>query len=89
MERENFDKCQTLQEIYDELIDYLTQKSYVTIKDGNTEMYISENGGSSFWFDDLVAVILEKTYEADGDIVEVCQKNNIKLFEVTKNIKKK
>lgn len=81
--REMFKSESTLKKIHEELISHLTRESYVMIVRDAITLTIDENGSTSFWFDDLVWVILEKLKNKDPEIVDLCVKKQIGLFEIT------
>lgn len=82
METELFQTGQTLREISYALIQHLQEDAYASIRgDGTISFYIPENGYSSFWFDDLVEIILRKVANQDMEVVNICLKKEIDLFD--------
>jgi hypothetical protein len=85
MEENLFKTEQTLKQIHDVLIDHIKEETSLTINaDGTSYIYIRENGNSSWWFDDLILIILEKVEKKDKEIVNICLKKKVELFEIVK-----
>lgn len=81
---------QTLRELHDILVEHLAHHSTFWIYgNGKIIPYVPNNGDHSFWFDDLIVVILKKVKNGDQQIIDLSIKNNINLFEVKTRIKKK
>ena len=84
MATELFKPEQTLKEINAELMEHLNENASVTINgDGKTSFYIPDNGDCSFWFDNLVKTILQKTANQDKEIIKLCVESEIDLFDVS------
>ena len=77
-----FNTEQSLEEIYSELINYLKEGAEVRIGSVGIEMYIPENGDDSWWFDDLVRIILQKAANGDKEIIKLCLDKKIDLFDI-------
>lgn len=80
-----FNPEMTLNKVHQELLIHLTENTYMTITDKPT-LYLPNNGDVSFWFDDLVKVILEKVASSDPEIVRICLDNYINLFNIKPNV---
>lgn len=83
MATELFNPDHSLQKIHNDLIDHLTEESWITFSGQNKmDFHISQNGEATHWFDDLVEVILKKLEKRDMEIIKFCIKKEINLFDI-------
>jgi len=83
MATELFKPEQSLKEISTELMEHLNEHASVTINgDGKISFYIPENGDCSWWFNDLVEIILQKAANEDTEIIKLCVEKEIGLVDV-------
>lgn len=81
---------QTLHDLYCTLHKHLEQSdnTYMQIYwNGDTRFQLRENGDSSWYWDELIFIILTKVSQADPDIVKFAVEHKIPLYEVTAQIK--
>lgn len=81
MPKDLFSTTDKLKEVHNILMHHLTTNSYVIIKD-KVQIHLPENGDVSFWFTDLINVILLKVQEKDPEIVKLCMESGIDLFDI-------
>ena len=83
MANENFfKKEQSFTEIHNVLMEHLNKETSLSIyPDGRISFFIPRNGDCSFWYDELVAVILRKAASSDTDTIKFCAEEGIDLFD--------
>ncbi len=81
---EVFNENMSLKDAYEALYAHLQEQSYINVTDGKLEIYIDRNGDCSWYFTELVSLILLKASRADTDIVNHTIEQNIDLFDFGK-----
>ena len=87
MSQENlFTQDQDLNKICDTLVKHLIEHTTISMtSQGKINIYIPENGDVSWWFDELIEVVLRKVADKDTDIVKKCLDKGIQLFTIIHN----
>ena len=77
-----FNENMTLDEAKKQLVNHLNEVSYQSIENGKICFEVASNGDASWYFDELVELILKKTARADIDIVKIALDKKINLFDI-------